>query len=662
MSVVIIHVLLDSMSFLIQPVAGISSTLIVVAEDDSGSIYTRSGASTPSVPDEVTPLDRASLWKTHLRYTSSQSPFPPSSADVRLDEPNQRVIRVDCERTRATVEGFRSPETQEWMEAILTHYCKTHGVHYKQGMNEVLAPFVFLKLTGGVASWAEVYDMYCLFLHRFLRHMISDEEFHFLQRCCVMFRVALRYHAPALSIRLDSASVTPEMYVTPWFLTLFASKTNLTALLLLWDKLLDHGDEYSFVFIALALCLSHARVLRASNIISLPETITKISISVESVTSVWRRSLRIRAYTPVSFLSQLSFISDQKIPDLPAHLARQTGDMYPMFVRPSDLLNRNPDWKYLVLDCRPRWAIESQMGMMPFSVRLDLDDLIGGERVFPVAEAINTVASLLHVNIGGGGSWPIDTHVCVMGLGDTMADTTGLLYVSLVKFGNIPRVSLVNGGFVAVHADVPQELIEHDLRTCPLCSHVPLETLAHQPTSQTSSSEESEEEDSGMHVVIGSAYQKLRSLTDWGAPAQPESAFVMVDAPVTSLPTSNFSFVPNPAAFISKCRLDEILGRIPRRDQDVNVLLILSADKLVCAAAPADLSIVTSACELRTYGFWNITDLVKITTKPAHPETLIMYFSAGGGTDLVITMADPASAKLTVDAIRTRYRNASRNK
>jgi len=53
------------------------------------------------------------------------------------DLENQRVVKVDAERTRCGQFNI----CQENLELVLTLYCKRLGIRYKQGLNYLLAPF-----------------------------------------------------------------------------------------------------------------------------------------------------------------------------------------------------------------------------------------------------------------------------------------------------------------------------------------------------------------------------------------------------------------------------------------------------------------------------------------------------------------------------------------
>lgn len=52
------------------------------------------------------------------------------STDLDLD--NQRVVRVDVERTRPALEQFKRPRVKNLLTRVLTHHCKKNGLGYKQ--------------------------------------------------------------------------------------------------------------------------------------------------------------------------------------------------------------------------------------------------------------------------------------------------------------------------------------------------------------------------------------------------------------------------------------------------------------------------------------------------------------------------------------------------
>lgn len=82
----------------------------------------------------------------------------------------------------------------------------------------------------------------------------------------------------AVSVCLEEQFATPELYVTPWFLTLFSSKVQLSLLLVLWDLYLLEGDRTFFCFLALAILVTNRARLLLTEVSQLPETLSKLSI------------------------------------------------------------------------------------------------------------------------------------------------------------------------------------------------------------------------------------------------------------------------------------------------------------------------------------------------------------------------------------------------
>ena len=93
-------------------------------------------------------------------------------ASTVQDLPNQRVIRVDAERvrvldpctghpceampsqTRAGHPLFKTEDMRARIRRIMTYYVKNRSVVYKQGLNEMLPPFVLAAAAGLAAKAA----------------------------------------------------------------------------------------------------------------------------------------------------------------------------------------------------------------------------------------------------------------------------------------------------------------------------------------------------------------------------------------------------------------------------------------------------------------------------------------------------------------------------
>lgn len=61
--------------------------------------------------------------------------------NVKLDLDNQNVVQQDAQRAR-----FISKDHIEPLEQVLTFFCKQLNIKYKQGINDVAAPFMWLAV------------------------------------------------------------------------------------------------------------------------------------------------------------------------------------------------------------------------------------------------------------------------------------------------------------------------------------------------------------------------------------------------------------------------------------------------------------------------------------------------------------------------------------
>jgi hypothetical protein len=105
-----------------------------------------------------------------------------------------------------------------------------------------------------------------------------------------------------------------------------------------------------------------------------------------------------------------------------------------------------------------------------------------------------------------------------------------------------------------------------------------------------------------------------------------------------------------------KCKLNEVLGKTPSSDIEANALLVVGPDYIKCFAAPLDMTVLTTRCELRLYGGWRMSEVCKITSRSQQPATLLLYFSVESAPDLNITMINADVAKNVVDDVRKKYR------
>jgi hypothetical protein len=137
-----------------------------------------------------------------------------------FDTINQRVIKNDCDRTRVKewplLKSFR-----DYLESVLTFYCKRNNIEYKQGMNEVAGPFILLKSRVSL-SLSRVYNIFSCFVEKFLTNYFYETQFFSLQSSFALLNLLLRYHYPMIHHIFEFSLITPEMYAMGWILTVFS--------------------------------------------------------------------------------------------------------------------------------------------------------------------------------------------------------------------------------------------------------------------------------------------------------------------------------------------------------------------------------------------------------------------------------------------------------
>jgi hypothetical protein len=90
--------------------------------------------------------------------------------EVELDLENQRSINIDVARTKSDL--LTSEERLE-LEKLLTFYCKTKKHSYKQGMNEILVPFLLLSRQN--VQKHLIYTCFSNFIEKFLPTLFQDD-------------------------------------------------------------------------------------------------------------------------------------------------------------------------------------------------------------------------------------------------------------------------------------------------------------------------------------------------------------------------------------------------------------------------------------------------------------------------------------------------------
>lgn len=131
-----------------------------------------------------------------------------------------------------------------------------------------MGPFILIKSIVPM-SLSKIYALFTMFVNKFIRNYYHEEEFFSLKSSLGILKLLLKYHDPAICNLFEYAIITPEMYATPWILTVFArynfillySKSKFDCLIILWDLLIKEDDELFIHFLFVALLILNKKVL-----------------------------------------------------------------------------------------------------------------------------------------------------------------------------------------------------------------------------------------------------------------------------------------------------------------------------------------------------------------------------------------------------------------
>lgn len=147
-----------------------------------------------------------------------------SDSDILTLEiiPNKQsnTIKNDIQRTRVKERGSMT-SFQDYCVLFLTFYCKENNVEYKQGLNEIVGPFILLKERIQI-SFTTIYRLFVGFIDKFVTNYYWEKDFYSLQSSLSLVSLLLQYHDPELHECLNYNSIRPDMYATSWLLTVFA--------------------------------------------------------------------------------------------------------------------------------------------------------------------------------------------------------------------------------------------------------------------------------------------------------------------------------------------------------------------------------------------------------------------------------------------------------
>ena len=263
-----------------------------------------------TAPLSLEKKERLELWSWLLL---GHKPQEDSEDAEDFDEDSVEEIRVleaDVRRTRQEEPYFRDHRSRHALKRVLARFCHKHGTPYRQGLNELAAPFVFLD-----ASPKVTFMLFDRFVQRFADQLYgsisrsSTRKKSSLLCACRLFGAFMSYHDPRLASHLADAGFSPALYATPWLLTLMARNVgNIQSTLNLYDAFLAYDDPALVFGLGFATLRAQRDVLLELPAARVPELLarhmapTKASFPALAPTAI--ASLK---QTPPSFRRALTY-------------------------------------------------------------------------------------------------------------------------------------------------------------------------------------------------------------------------------------------------------------------------------------------------------------------------------------------------------------------
>ena len=227
------------------------------------------------------------------------------SDDINFDDYNlsydcAQTIKNDSHRTRVR-ERFNFPDFEITLQKILIYYCKLNNIEYKQGLNEVLGPFLLLRIKIPQLKMSRIYNLFTLFIDNFLPNYFYEPELFSFRSSVSLVTLLLKYHDPQLFLLFEQNNISAEMYSINWLLTTFTNKNSLEITYTLWDIILEENDQLFIHFMIISFLHHHRKKFLETDGSSIPVFFSKIQISTkEELTEIVMLAREMRKNTPLS--------------------------------------------------------------------------------------------------------------------------------------------------------------------------------------------------------------------------------------------------------------------------------------------------------------------------------------------------------------------------
>ena len=217
------------------------------------------------------------------------------------DSKQRSVIINDAKRTRVR-ESILIPNFKEILEKVLTFFCRTKNILYKQGLNEIFGPLILMQHKIKQFKLPKIYLFGEVFIDKFLPNYYYEVDFCALRGSLRLLFILLKYHEPSVYNVLDKNEIMPEMYATNWIMTLMSGKLRLDILFELWNYLLEYDDQLMMHFILVAFIKLKRELIINCHKTFLPSLMANLTIlEKDELKEIINLAVDLRKKTPYSF-------------------------------------------------------------------------------------------------------------------------------------------------------------------------------------------------------------------------------------------------------------------------------------------------------------------------------------------------------------------------
>lgn len=395
------------------------------------------------------------------------------SFDEIFDLTNQNELRDDVKKfvKRLGNDDDDKLSVISDIESIITFYCKSKSIKYStnNGWIDILLPLLSLKLPR-----SDTYNLFEKVLQMYIPQgcVKNGVPFHIL-------RLILQYHDPELCSFLDTKRITPEQYCLPWLRSLFSGTCSLEVVLFMWDLYFQRSDPFFIFFLCLIMVINAREQLLQMKNEDKEAIIGTLSgmpsdLEANDVSDFCSLAHYYSLKTPQSFREDvLEVLFSETGVEINSKLYSQALCL-PVavheLIESATLDSGNGDSvKFFLVDCRP--AEQYNAGHLSTAFHLDCNLMLQEPSAFNTA-----VQGLLNAQRQAlaAGSLAAGEHLCFVGSGRTEEDSYAHMVVASFLKRNTKHVSMLEGGFVAIHdyfgPHMTDCLEEHNPSTCLVCA------------------------------------------------------------------------------------------------------------------------------------------------------------------------------------------------